>query len=188
MPPTATAPSSRETATTRRRRCSRCRPSRRIPRAASRSSFCRARRSSSRTTVTARRIGRVATPKGEPKVVAELKINLKDVAQYYHAQAQRTKNVADYQEAAKWYRSYLTSFPDDPDSAVTDFLLADTLFESKEYLRGGAGIREHRLRLRRPRESGGGGLCGHRRLRQSRKRRCRAIPRRRFTAAASTAH
>jgi cellulose synthase operon protein C len=72
--------------------------------------------------------------KNEPKVVAVLKTNLKDVAQYYHAQAQRTKNVADYQEAAKWYRSYLTSFPDDPDSAVTDFLLADTLFESKQYL------------------------------------------------------
>jgi tetratricopeptide (TPR) repeat protein len=72
--------------------------------------------------------------KNEAKVVAELKTNLKDVAQYYHAQAQRTKNVADYQEAAKWYRSYLTSFPDDPDSAVTNFLLADTLFESKQYL------------------------------------------------------
>ena len=70
----------------------------------------------------------------EPKVVAVLKTNLKDVAQYYHAQAQRTKNVTDYQEAAKWYRSYLLSFPDDPDSAVTDFLLADTLFESKQYL------------------------------------------------------
>ena len=74
------------------------------------------------------------TPKDEPKVVAELKINLKDVAQYYHAQAQKTKNVADFQEAAKWYRSYLTSFPDDPDSAVTNYLLADTLFESKQYL------------------------------------------------------
>jgi tetratricopeptide (TPR) repeat protein len=73
-------------------------------------------------------------PKNEPKVVAVLKTNLKDVAQYYHAQAQRTKNVSDYQEAAKWYRSYLTSFPDDPDSAVTNFLLADTLFESKQYL------------------------------------------------------
>jgi len=73
-------------------------------------------------------------PKNEPKVVAELKTNLKDMAQYYHAQAQRSKNVADYQEAAKWYRSYLTSFPDDPDSAVTHFLLADTLFESKQYL------------------------------------------------------
>ena len=72
-------------------------------------------------------------PKKEPKVVAVLKTNLKDVAQYYHAQAQRSKNVADYQEAAKWYQSYLTSFPDDPDSAVTNFLLADTLFESKQY-------------------------------------------------------
>jgi tetratricopeptide (TPR) repeat protein len=73
-------------------------------------------------------------PKSEPKVVAVLKTNLKDVAQYYHAQAQRTKDVADYQEAAKWYRSYLRSFPDDPGSAVTNFLLADTLFESKQYL------------------------------------------------------
>jgi tetratricopeptide (TPR) repeat protein len=70
----------------------------------------------------------------EPKVVAVLKTNLKDVAQYYHAQAQRTKSVADFQEAAKWYHGYLTSFPDDPDSAVTNFLLADTLFESKQYL------------------------------------------------------
>jgi len=74
------------------------------------------------------------TPAGEPKVVAELKVNLKDVAQYYHAQAQKSKNVADYQEAAKWYRSYLTSFPDDPDTSVTNYLLADTLFESKQYL------------------------------------------------------
>jgi cellulose synthase operon protein C len=73
-------------------------------------------------------------PKSEPKVVEVLKTNLKDVAQYYHAQAQRTKDVADYQEAAKWYRSYLRSFPDDPGSAVTNFLLADTLFESKQYL------------------------------------------------------
>jgi cellulose synthase operon protein C len=73
-------------------------------------------------------------PKSEPKVVAVLKTNLKDVAQFYHAQAQRSKDVADYQEAAKWYRSYLRSWPDDPDSAVTNYLLADTLFESKQYL------------------------------------------------------
>jgi tetratricopeptide (TPR) repeat protein len=73
-------------------------------------------------------------PKAEPKVVEVLKTNLKDVAQYYHAQAQRSKNVADYQEAAKWYRSYLRSFPDDPGSAVTNYLLADTLFESRQYL------------------------------------------------------
>src|ERR1700722_10726685 len=60
-------------------------------------------------------------PSSEPKGVAVLKTNLTDVAHSYHAQAQRTKDVADYQEAAKWYRSYLTSFPDDPDSAVTNF-------------------------------------------------------------------
>src|SRR5260370_37268918 len=40
--------------------------------------------------------------KNEPKVVAEVKTNLKDVAQYYHEQAHRSKNVADYQEAAQW--------------------------------------------------------------------------------------
>ncbi|MDP9084645.1 MAG: tetratricopeptide repeat protein [Pseudomonadota bacterium] len=72
--------------------------------------------------------------KNEPRIVEVLKTSLKDVAQYYHAQAQHSKNVADYQEAAKWYRSYLRSFPDDPGSAVTNYLLADTLFESKQYL------------------------------------------------------
>ncbi|MFO1465575.1 MAG: tetratricopeptide repeat protein [Steroidobacteraceae bacterium] len=72
-------------------------------------------------------------PKKLPQVVAQLKTNLKDVAQYYHAQAQRSKAVSDYQEAARWYRSYLTSFPDDPDSANTNYLLADTLFESRQF-------------------------------------------------------
>jgi tetratricopeptide (TPR) repeat protein len=72
--------------------------------------------------------------KSAPKVVDVLKTNLKDVAQYYHAQAQKTKRIEDYQEAAKWYRDYLGSFPDDPDSAVTNYLLADTLFESRQYL------------------------------------------------------
>jgi tetratricopeptide (TPR) repeat protein len=74
------------------------------------------------------------TPQDEPKVVEVLKTNLKDVAQHYHAEAQRSRNPADYQEAAKWYRSYLTSFPDAPDSPATNFLLADILFESKQYL------------------------------------------------------
>jgi tetratricopeptide (TPR) repeat protein len=72
-------------------------------------------------------------PKQETKVVAELKTNLKDLAQHFHAQAQKTRSVPDYQEAAKWYRDELTSFPDDPDSAVTNYLLADTLFESRQY-------------------------------------------------------
>jgi tetratricopeptide (TPR) repeat protein len=67
------------------------------------------------------------------KVVQELKINLKDVATYFHATAQKSKKVEDYQEAARWYRDYLKSFPDDPDSASTNYLLAETLFESHQY-------------------------------------------------------
>ena len=68
-----------------------------------------------------------------PKVVQELKINLKDVATYFHATAQKSKRIEDYQEASRWYRDYLKSFPDDPDSAATNYLLAETLFESHQY-------------------------------------------------------
>ena len=69
-----------------------------------------------------------------PKVTAELKVNLKDVAQYYHATAQASKKIEDYLQAARWYRDYLQSFPDDPDSAATNYLLAETLFESRQFL------------------------------------------------------
>ena len=68
-----------------------------------------------------------------PKVVSELKINLKDVATYFHATAQKSKKVEDFQEAAKWYRDYLKSFPDESDSSATNYLLAETLFESKQF-------------------------------------------------------
>ncbi|MGH8136952.1 MAG: tetratricopeptide repeat protein [Steroidobacteraceae bacterium] len=66
-------------------------------------------------------------------VVQELKTNLKDVATYFHATAQKSKRIEDYQEASRWYRDYLKSFPDDPDSAATNYLLAETLFESHQY-------------------------------------------------------
>ncbi len=69
-----------------------------------------------------------------PQLVDELKINLKDVAQYYHASAQKSKKPEDYAAAAHWYRSYLSSFPDDPDSAATNYLLADALFEGRQFV------------------------------------------------------
>ncbi len=68
-----------------------------------------------------------------PRVVQELKTNLKDVATYFHATAQKSKKVSDYEQAARWYRDYLKSFPGDPDSAATNYLLADCLFESHQY-------------------------------------------------------
>jgi len=68
-----------------------------------------------------------------PKVVQELKTNLKDVATYFHASAQKSKRVEDYQQAARWYRDDLKSFPDDPDSAATNYLLGEALFESHQF-------------------------------------------------------
>jgi cellulose synthase operon protein C len=68
-----------------------------------------------------------------PDVVKELQTNLKDLATFYHAAAQKSKLPPDYAQAARWYRSYLTSFPDAPDSAATNYLLADALFESHQY-------------------------------------------------------
>ncbi|HKT74218.1 MAG TPA: tetratricopeptide repeat protein [Steroidobacteraceae bacterium] len=73
-----------------------------------------------------------------PTVVQELKTNLKDVATYFHATAQKSKRTEDYQEAARWYRDYLKSFPDDPDSAATNYLLGETLFESHQYAEAAA--------------------------------------------------
>lgn len=66
-------------------------------------------------------------------VAAHLKANLNDLAQYYHAEAQSKDSRGDYQQAALWYRKYLDYFPGDPDSAKTNFLLGEILFESDDF-------------------------------------------------------
>jgi TolA-binding protein len=68
-----------------------------------------------------------------PNIAKELKTNLKDVATFFHANAQKSKKVEEYREAARWYRTYLESFPDDPESFGTDYLLSETLYESQDY-------------------------------------------------------
>jgi TolA-binding protein len=66
-------------------------------------------------------------------VEAHLKANLTDLAKYYHAEAQKNGKRADYQEAARYYRKYLAYFPGEPDTANTNFLLAEILFESEQF-------------------------------------------------------
>ena len=66
-------------------------------------------------------------------VEAHLKDNLTDLAKYYHAEAQKEGKRADYQEAARYYRKYLAYFPGEPDTANTNFLLAEILFESEQF-------------------------------------------------------
>jgi TolA-binding protein len=76
---------------------------------------------------------RTRTRADHPEVVAELETDLRDVATYDHATAQRTHDVRDFAQAAKWYRQYLASFPAAPDAAMLDHRLADALFASRQY-------------------------------------------------------
>ena len=68
-----------------------------------------------------------------PNIAKELKTNLKDVAQYFHAEAQKNKRQDQYLEAAKWYRTYLESFPDDPESFGTNYLLSEALYSAQDF-------------------------------------------------------
>jgi TolA-binding protein len=72
-------------------------------------------------------------PEQNTSVSAHLKANLNDLAQYYHAEAQKDGKRSDYQEAAQYYRKYLAYFPGEPDTANTNFLLAEILFESEQF-------------------------------------------------------
>lgn len=68
-----------------------------------------------------------------PEVAAQLKTTQKDLAEYHHAKAQKSKKVEDYTAAARWYRAMLDSFPQDAEAPATRYLLGEVLFESGRY-------------------------------------------------------
>jgi TolA-binding protein len=75
---------------------------------------------------------RKANPEGWERARPLVKTHLTELARHHHALAQKTKSSADYQEAVRWYRAYIGSFPEDPDTAQNNFLLAELLFEDKQ--------------------------------------------------------
>ncbi|HET7525299.1 MAG TPA: tetratricopeptide repeat protein [Burkholderiaceae bacterium] len=75
---------------------------------------------------------RKANPEGWERARPLVKTHLAELARHYHALAQKSKASSDYQEAVHWYRGYIGSFPDDPDTAQNNFLLAELLFEDKQ--------------------------------------------------------
>ncbi len=68
------------------------------------------------------------------RIAKLLKMHLEDLAKYYHAESQKQKKTPIYRQAARWYRMYVDSFPDDVKTPQMNFLLAELLFESKDYL------------------------------------------------------
>lgn len=76
---------------------------------------------------------RETTPAARPRVIAELKESLGELASYDHARAQQTREPQAYRQAALWYRRYLEYFPEDAESAQRNFLLAEILYESGDF-------------------------------------------------------
>lgn len=56
-----------------------------------------------------------------------------ELGRYYHAQAQKSKRAADYEEAVKWYRSFLRNFMQSPKAPEINFLAAEILYENRSY-------------------------------------------------------
>ena len=73
----------------------------------------------------------------QPEIVEFIKTNLDNLAKHYHSVSQqarkRSERFAAYLEAAKWYRAFISSFPDDVQAAELNFLLAELLFDNKVF-------------------------------------------------------
>jgi tetratricopeptide (TPR) repeat protein len=72
-----------------------------------------------------------------PEVLSYLKANLEDLANHYHALYQESEladeKPASFQEALRWYRAYLASFPEDMETAGIHYRLADLLLEHQDF-------------------------------------------------------
>jgi len=76
---------------------------------------------------------RKANPEGWEAAQPLVKTHMAELARFHHAAAQKSKASADYQEAVKWYRAYLSAFPNDPEAAQNNFLLAELLYEDSRF-------------------------------------------------------
>ena len=79
-----------------------------------------------------------------PEVRSYLKTNLSDLASHYHALyqggEQADERPAQFQEALRWYRGYLASFPEEPETPGLNQRLADLLLEHEDF---GEAAREY---------------------------------------------
>jgi len=71
------------------------------------------------------------------KVVDALQSNLIDLANHFHALYQdrrfKQNKQENFAEAARWYKAYLKSFPDDEKSPGINYLLAELFMQNKQF-------------------------------------------------------
>ncbi len=78
---------------------------------------------------------RRANPSGWQLAQPLVKTHLVDLARHHHALAQKSRQLADVQEAIRWYDLLLTSFPQDAEVPANRFLLAELLFDDRRFER-----------------------------------------------------
>lgn len=75
--------------------------------------------------------------KASPEVVGYVKASLKELANHYHSLYQEKKfeknKAENFQEAMKWYREFLNSFPKEFESPAINYQMAELLLENKAY-------------------------------------------------------
>jgi len=69
----------------------------------------------------------------DPAVSAAVQSSLLELAQHHHALAQKDGAAAERDAAVRWYREYLAGFDDTSQAPGTRLLLADLLFEGKDF-------------------------------------------------------
>jgi len=76
-------------------------------------------------------------PEDRPEVLAFLKTNLTDLANHYHALYRdehfKEQKPGNYREALHWYREFLASFPQETESPLLNYQLADLLMENRDF-------------------------------------------------------
>lgn len=72
-------------------------------------------------------------PRERPEVLDDLKTNLTDLANHYHARYQNPRmedqQPESFEQAVHWYREFIDSFPEDPGAPDLNYQLADLLME-----------------------------------------------------------
>ena len=174
--PRCIAPSPRATRTASSRRACRCRPSRPTARADSPSWCSKASASTSRCTTTAPTFWQGRNKADYPNIAKELKINLKDVATYFHANAQKIEEARRIPRGGALVPHLSRILPG------RSGILRHQLPAVRDAVRGeglpgrGRGIHTHRVQLSAQSAFRGRGLCGARLATRSTRTRC---PRRR---------
>ncbi len=100
-----------------------------------------------------------ANPAGWERSAPLVKTHLEELARHHHAAAQKSRKTEDYQEAVRWYRTYLASFPDDPQAAQNNFLLGELLYEDRRYAEAAAEYEKSAYRYPRHEKSADAGYA-----------------------------